>query len=138
MTAMTARRNPCSSCPYRRDVPSGVWAAKEYELLRTYDGETGEQNPRPFACHQHAESLCSGWLACHDPQELLAIRLGLSSGRIDESVFSYTTDVPVFKSGAEAADHGMREIADPGSAAGAVSEKLLSSNPRRAQPFTLG
>ncbi|WP_336794377.1 DUF6283 family protein [Gordonia malaquae] len=44
---------PCESCPYRRDVPSGVWAESEYEKLRAYDAPTGEQPVRLFLCHQY-------------------------------------------------------------------------------------
>jgi hypothetical protein len=39
---MTARprKTPCSTCPYRRDAPSGLWAASEYDLLPGLDGTT--------------------------------------------------------------------------------------------------
>jgi hypothetical protein len=56
-------------------VPSGIWAAEEYDKLPLYDGETFEQAPHLFMCHQRDGSLCGGWLACHDPHELLALRL---------------------------------------------------------------
>lgn len=32
-----ARREPCSACPYRVDVPAGVWAREEYDKLDPYD-----------------------------------------------------------------------------------------------------
>jgi hypothetical protein len=100
---------PCGSCPYRKDVPSGIWAKIEYEKLVRYDGETWEQDPHIFMCHQRDGCLCGGWLACHDPRELLALRIGT----IDPSVFSYTTDVAVFESGAAARAHGIRDIKRP-------------------------
>jgi hypothetical protein len=28
---------PCESCPYRKDVPSGVWSEGEYRKLPQYD-----------------------------------------------------------------------------------------------------
>ena len=34
MNKQEVRSQPCSSCPYRKDVPSGVWAHHEYEKLR--------------------------------------------------------------------------------------------------------
>lgn len=52
--ALTVRTEPCSSCPYRRDVPSGVWHREEYEKLLQYDDST-EILPA-FMCHQPA--LC--------------------------------------------------------------------------------
>lgn len=30
---MKCRTEPCETCPYRRDVPSGVWSADEYRKL---------------------------------------------------------------------------------------------------------
>lgn len=58
-------RCPCASCPYRRDVPSGVWAPEEYEKLRRYDAPTMEQPPQVFLCHQKnrdtANRVGAGW-----------------------------------------------------------------------------
>ena len=44
---------PCDSCPYRQDVPSGIWAASEYAKLPAYDAPTCAQSARLFLCHQH-------------------------------------------------------------------------------------
>lgn len=101
---------PCGSCPYRKDVPSGIWAKSEYNKLPRYDGETWEQAPQAFLCHQRDGCLCGGWLACHGPHELLALRIDRD---IDPSVFDYTTDVPVFESGAAARAHGIKDIKRP-------------------------
>ena len=110
-TLLKAPPAPCGSCPYRKDVPSGIWARKEYEKLPGYDGETWQQTPSLFLCHQRDGNLCGGWLACHDPNELLALRM---CGReVDPSVFDFATDVPVFGSGAEARAHGIRDIKSP-------------------------
>ena len=97
---------PCGSCPYRCDVPSGIWERHEYEKLPQYDGPTWGQNVALFMCHQRDGNLCSGWLACHDPQELLALRF---PGRVDESAYSYKTK-SLFASGREAHDHGVRDL----------------------------
>nr|WP_280343300.1 DUF6283 family protein [Nocardia neocaledoniensis] len=37
---------PCVSCPYRRDVPSGVWDFGEYEKLRGYVPPRWHLKPR--------------------------------------------------------------------------------------------
>ena len=124
------RPRPCASCPYRQDVPSGVWAAEEYAILPRYDGSILEQAlsgaSTAFACHQADGHLCSGWVGHRDPADLLAIRLGISSGTIDPSVIDYRTTVPLFRSGSEACRHGMRDIEEPGEKAREVVTKLMS------------
>jgi len=105
---------PCGSCPYRRDVPSGIWSQNEYDKLPLYDGETWEQDRKVFMCHQRDGHLCGGWLACHGTEHTLALRF---PGVVHSSTFDYKTEVPVFSSGAEAREHGMRDIDDPGPAA---------------------
>jgi uncharacterized protein DUF6283 len=114
---------PCVSCPYRRDVPSGIWAEEEYARLPAYDGDTGEQAVQGatgvFYCHQQDGRICAGWAGTHDMEESLAVRFAVSYGRLSEDEYNalcdYTTDVPLFASGAEAAAHGRRKIEQPGS-----------------------
>lgn len=107
-------KRPCGTCPYRRDVPAGIWDASEYAKLAEYDGETFEQRSmRLFFCHKADGHLCAGWIACHDTDHLLALRLH----RVDPSVYTYRSPVPVFASGAEARDHGLSGIARPGARA---------------------
>lgn len=119
---------PCASCPYRRDVPSGVWAAEEYEKLRRYDEETMHQPPGVFLCHQVNGRVCAGWAGCHDGLQLLALRFtamhGALTGEDFNATIDYVSPVPLFASGAEAADHGMAEIEMPGSRAVAAMTKI--------------
>lgn len=103
-------KRPCGSCPYRKDVPSGLWAAEEYAKLPGYDREMWRQPPGLFMCHQRDGCLCGGWLQTHGPEELLALRLN----PVDPAAHRYTSDVPCFDSGAEAALHGIDEIEAPG------------------------
>jgi Family of unknown function (DUF6283) len=123
--------SPCISCPYRRDVPSGVWSAAEYAKLREYDNETWAQPQGVFQCHQtgpqeRAARLCAGWVGCHG-DELLALRLGVARGDVDPSVMSYHTEVALFDSGAEAAEHGEADIDAPGEDALALVAKIAAS-----------
>jgi hypothetical protein len=120
------RPRPCASCPYRQGVPSGVWDESEYAKLPEYDGDTGGQAIATFYCHQQDGSVCSGWLGHRDPYHLLAVRLGVMSGHLDESCMDYTTDVPLFASGAEAAAHGMRDYDHPGKAAEETVRKIVT------------
>ncbi|WP_310404595.1 DUF6283 family protein [Nocardia kruczakiae] len=127
---------PCSSCPYRRDVPSGVWHADEYNKLREYDKEMPDQPVALFQCRQtDADSdlrrLCAGWAACHG-DNLLALRLALVENRISPAVFEatigYRSPTPLFDTGTAAADHGQRDIDNPSTAAVHTMAKI---SPRR-------
>lgn len=112
-------KSPCVSCPYRCDVPSGVWAEEEYVLLPLYDGPLWTQPPSVFMCHQQNRRICAGWAGCHDMIENLGMRLiaeHMTREDIDATV-DYVSPVPLFGSGAEAARHGMAEILEPGARA---------------------
>lgn len=113
-------KRPCGSCPYRRDVPSGVWAQEEYAKLPPYDGETWEQPLGLFMCHQRDGRICGGWLQTHDADHLLALRLH----PVDPSAYDYASDVACFTSGREAAEHGLKNIAAPDPAAHQLISKL--------------
>lgn len=123
---MTVRREPCSACPYRRDVASGVWAPEEYEKLEAYDGETWEQPTVPFACHATPEHYCHGW-AVVGGYDLLALRLRAARG---ENIKIPEAAVPLFSSGTEAAEHGRREIEQPGEMARETIQRLARKHPR--------
>lgn len=132
--------HPCRSCPYRTDAPSGIWAAQEYAKLARYDADTAAQPPNLFLCHQTDADdprarLCAGWVGCHGDQ-LLALRLAASRGDLDPttaaSAFSYSTSTPLFESGAAAATHGIRDIADPGTHAQHTIDKIARR--RRGRP----
>jgi hypothetical protein len=128
-------KNPCGSCPYRQDVPSGLWHSSEYAKLPRYDLPTGEQPAGLFSCHQQEEQgrLCSGWAGCHDMGQTLAVRVAVISGRLSgaqmDELLDYRTDVPLFESGAEAAVHGLRDLAEPSPRAQRAMDKLT----RRAE-----
>jgi hypothetical protein len=125
MTGSLPRVTPCATCPYRRDVPAGIWAASEYAKLPEYDAPTGEQPVGAFACHQADGRICAGWLGYRDPTELLAVRIGTALGYLDPSCADYTTTVPLHPSGADAAAHGLAGVEDPDDAAQAAIDKLL-------------
>ena len=124
----TVRKSPCASCPYRKLVPSGVWHEEEYEKLPAYDGDFSEQIEHdglaPFGCHHADGQICAGWAGHRDPLDMLAVRLGISAGSLDPSVAEYKTTVPLFESGAAAAEHGMAEIDNPSPRAIEMSKKI--------------
>lgn len=130
---LTVRSRPCPSCPYRRDVPSGIWAPEEYAKLPGYDGDIPDQlaadATRLFHCHQRTGELCAGWAGCHDMYSNLAVRLHAAD--IDPAIFGYRSPVPLFGSGREAAEHGMRDLEAPGPEAERKIKSLLRQRARR-------
>jgi hypothetical protein len=124
-------RRPCSSCPYRVDVPASVWHHSEYDKLLDYDQPTYAQPTMLFLCHHSAvgesEKLCRGWVDCHGT-ELLALRLRFSE--LDDSVGAALDEgpqVPVHLTGAAAAEHGK---GDADERAVEMSARLLAQHPR--------
>lgn len=134
---LAPRKTPCASCPYRRDVPSGVWDHAQYEVLRKYDGSTTDQAvanaTAVFMCHQADDHLCSGWVGCHDMYESLALRIHCKDVDVD-AVLAYESPVPLFGSGAEAADHGQQNIENPGAEACAAIRKIVRVRTARGMP----
>lgn len=125
MTLLPPATRPCGSCPYRRDVPGGVWHLSEYEKLPLYDLATGEQPLGIFLCHRQDGRVCAGWCAVHDMENCLALRIAAAGERIDpQPLIDYTTDVSLFESGREAAIHGVRGLANPDAAARRIIEKM--------------
>ena len=119
-SAVVIRARPCASCPYRLDVPSGIWSFEDYSKLRGYDRPTGRQPMALFMCHASPTECCSGWATCHERQpghELLALRLR-GFPEVPEH------DVECFESSAEAIAHGIRDLDCPGSAAQAAMDKI--------------
>lgn len=125
--------SPCGSCPYRRDVPSGVWSADQYRLLPGYDQPTWGQPTRAFMCHRATGHLCAGWVGCHDMEENLALRLSVARGEISPNLYAlilaYRSPVELFASGAQACAHGLTDIDNPGPAAQALAAKILRTVP---------
>ncbi|AUG31154.1 hypothetical protein CXR34_08280 [Microbacterium hominis] len=80
--------------------------------------------------------MCSGWLGHRDPADLLAVRVGIASGAVDPSCAEYTTDVPLFSSGAEAADHGIRDLQNPDERASQTIAKIVRARQIAGNPVT--
>jgi hypothetical protein len=125
---------PCGSCPYRRDVPSGVWDDEEYAKLPGYDLPLAEQPTAVFLCHQQDGRVCAGWAGTHDMEECFALRLAASAGALEGDALDATRDyespVPLFASGREAANHGLRDLEEPGPEAVRTIRRLHRKRPR--------
>jgi hypothetical protein len=116
------RKTPCEACPYRCDVPSGVWAHHEYEKLRPYDGETWEQPPAGFACHSTPKKFCHGWAVVSGTDSLAL--------RIAQVPAIPPAKVPLWGSHNEAADHGQRDIEAPAQDAREIVDRLTRKHAR--------
>lgn len=125
---------PCPTCPYRRDVPPGVWHPSEYRKLAGYDGDVPDHVTAGafalFFCHLRDGRLCAGWVGCHDMGSMLAVRLHARKVNLD-AVYGYVSPVPLFASGADAAAHGMSGVENQPPEAVAAADKLLEIRARR-------
>jgi hypothetical protein len=128
---------PCSTCPYRRDVPSGIWAASEYQKLPRYDQETFMQPQAAFFCHKQTGDLCAGWVGCHDMSDNLGLRLAVAGDRISADTFDaaldYVSPVELFSSGQAACEHGLADIENPSEQAIAAMRGYLRRKSGRAR-----
>ena len=124
---------PCASCPYRVDSPAGLWDASEYARLSDWDRDTGDQPHGAFGCHRGDGRLCAGWLGHRRPQDLLAVRIGVIGGTLPPEIMGYTTDVPLFASGAEAAQHGLSKIDEMNPDAVAAAAKIIAARRARGE-----
>jgi hypothetical protein len=122
---MALNPTPCSSCPYRKDCPPGIWAKEEYQKLREFDGFPGRV--ATFLCHQSSATgiltLCRGWLSVH--RDGIAVRVLLAKGEVTESQVYAEPKVELYASGNEAADAGERGIRQPGERAKRMAARLL-------------
>lgn len=128
MTILGPAARPCGSCPYRRDAPSGLWHRDEYAKLPAYDAPTGYQPAGVFLCHQQDGHMCAGWIGCHDPHHLLSLRIAAARHQVDDQAMKqameYVSPVPLFASGTEAAEHGLRDIEAPQARADQMRRRL--------------
>jgi hypothetical protein len=97
-------------------VPPGIWSAEEYAKLPRHDGDVPDQAMAGadglFFCHTGDGFLCAGWVGCHDMISQFAVRIHARFLDLP-AIYDYVSPVPLFKSGAEAALHGISKITDP-------------------------
>lgn len=78
-------KEPCKSCPYRRDAPLGFWHPEEFDKL--VDSERSQMGS-VFACHgtKSNMSVCAGWLLKQRDNGIPSIVLRLQLMRNQEAV----------------------------------------------------
>ena len=123
---LAPRKTPCATCPYRKNVPQGIWDWSEYQKLRRYDEDTATQPPNLFMCHQGEGDICMGWWSCGgQPFELLAVRLAVIRGEIALEELENITTIPIHPTHSAAAGHGTEKYYDPPQEARDAIEKIV-------------
>jgi hypothetical protein len=106
---------PCNSCPYRKDVPSGVWSPEEYQKLPTYDENVPEPAFAAFLCHQTnlagKQTACRGWLSVH--KNSIAVRLAVLTGQVTVKQVLAKVRAKLYRTGAAACRAGMKHVKHP-------------------------
>lgn len=80
----TVRNKPCEQCPWRKDVPTGVFPAQAYRESAPTSYDMAQST---FACHMSGRdkpATCAGFLLRHAHNNL-SVRLSECSGRINLS-----------------------------------------------------
>lgn len=78
------RKSPCEQCPWREDVPTGVFPA---EAFRESAHTAYDMSLSTFACHMAGPSTpatCAGFLLRHSENNL-QIRMSRMLGRFDDN-----------------------------------------------------
>jgi hypothetical protein len=131
-TPLHVAGSPCTSCPYRRDTPPGVWHAEEYAKLPLYD--TNEELAT-FLCHHSPDSgvdtACRGWLTVH--RESVAVRLAMLRGSVTPDEVYADVRESLYASGAEAATAGSSGIEKPSVKAAKIIQRLMNQQRRRGR-----
>ncbi len=112
--------NPCSSCPYARTTPSGIWHPSEYAKLPAWDNPMAM--PGTFLCHTDKAAVCRGWMEVH--HDNLSVRMAQIASIAMPKNYK-PTSVPLYASGLEAAIAGMRGVAKPSIKAKAVIHRII-------------
>ena len=129
MSELIVKKEPCLTCPYRLDVPSGVWSFEEYEKLRLFD--EGSEMPclSTFLCHQSTvagqQIACKGWLMVH--RDSVAVCLACLTGQVDAETCFEEPEAELHESGNAAADFGQRDLKRPKKKALKVIDKLRNT-----------
>lgn len=127
-TPLVCPPTPCSTCPYRRDTPAGIWHPDEYRKLAGYDRDHPFPALATFHCHQEMTTgkptMCRGWLAVHG--DIPAVRIAVIRGEIPAEDVDRPVSVPLYASGREACAAGLKGVRRPGKAARVAIAKLAA------------
>lgn len=134
----TVAPNPCATCPYRKDTPSGIWAQEEYDKLPEWDEPMALRGV--FLCHNGCKDtkdkmLCRGWFEVH--RDNISVKLAEFKTELTKANRK-PTKVPLYASGAEARAAGMAEIELPSDEAFEAMGKITEKRERLKRKATNG
>jgi len=128
MSPLVCPPTACSTCPYRRDTPPGIWHPEEYAKLPSYDPGALVPALAAFHCHQEMvtgkPTVCRGWLAVHG--DIPAVRISVIQGQIPPEEVDRPVAVALYASGREACAAGLKGCQRPGKKARAAAERLIA------------
>ncbi|THK37722.1 hypothetical protein EHS39_13380 [Ensifer sp. MPMI2T] len=104
------RREPCEQCPWRSDLPTGVFPP---EAFRRSASTAYDMANNTFACHMSGKekpATCAGFLL-RGAEHNLGIRLAIIAGRYDPR--GVRSDVPLYRSYREMAEANGVPSGDP-------------------------
>lgn len=79
-------REPCSTCPYRKDAPLGRWHRSEFEAVAASEAS---QFGAMFGCHETRKrdpQVCGGWLVDQARRNVPNLNLRVAAIRNPEVV----------------------------------------------------
>ncbi len=83
-------RQPCKTCPYRKDVAPGTWHPDEFLNLMRHDAN--EMSGAQFGCHQYRtmppseHRPCIGWMLDQQQRDVPSIQLRMTLMRNKEAL----------------------------------------------------
>jgi hypothetical protein len=96
-------RLPCPQCPWRKDIPAGVFPPDAFR----HSAKTCEDmSLTTFACHMAGKAspkTCAGFLRSTDAEHNLAMRIQTARGEYDPRQLNRDQRVPTFATYAEMA-----------------------------------
>lgn len=78
-------REPCKTCPYRKDVARGVWHKSEF--VKLLESDANPFGGATFLCHQDIrkeradQGFCIGWLLDQRERNVPSIQLRIALAR---------------------------------------------------------
>lgn len=125
--ALKCNPNPCSTCPYRKDTPPGIWAREEYEKLPAWDHEMAFAGI--FLCHTDSAALCRGWIEVHERN--ISVRIAMF--KVEWTPENREpTRVPLYASGMAAMRAGLSGVVKPSRTAKKAIAGILTRRARKA------
>lgn len=81
------RKTPCDECPWRRDVPTGVFPPEAFRISAGTSYDMARSN---FSCHMKGAkrpAICAGFL-CRGANHNMSVRMAVMAGSVNTDLVS--------------------------------------------------